>query len=91
MSSSRDDPNAPLPDRDAVVNNKSSELVERYVVTAAALAALALIVVMERTGQTPWTWTDWLAVAGLTPAGVGGVLFGDKVGLWLEDRGIGRQ
>jgi hypothetical protein len=50
-------------------------------------AALAL----GWTGWTPMTWYDWLTVAGLTPAGVGGVLLGDRAGLWLKDRGFGRQ
>jgi hypothetical protein len=30
-------------------------------------------------------------VIGLTPAGVAGVLIGDRFGLWLMDQGIGRQ
>ena len=61
------------------------------VALVAVFAALAVIVVMGWTGWAPTTWMDWLVVAGLTPAGVGGALFGDRVGLWLKDRGVGRQ
>ena len=46
---------------------------------------------MGGSGSAPTTFTEWLAVAGLVPAGVGGVLIGDRVGLWLKDLGVSRQ
>ncbi|WP_252436661.1 hypothetical protein [Pseudonocardia humida] len=55
------------------------------------LAALTAVVSLGWTAWVPTTWLDWVAVLGLTPAGVGGVLLGDRLGLWLKDRGFGRQ
>ena len=65
--------------------------VGQYVAVAAVFGVLALVVATGGAGWAPTTFTEWLTVAGLVPAGVGGVLIGDRVGLWLKDLGIGRQ
>ncbi|WP_214407448.1 hypothetical protein [Pseudonocardia lacus] len=70
---------------------KPSAALRPYLAVAAVFAALAAVVGLGWTGWAPTTWLDWAAVLGLTPAGVGGVLIGDRVGLWLKDRGFGRQ
>jgi hypothetical protein len=68
-----------------------AQVVRQYLAVAAVFAVLAAVLAFGWTGWAPITWYDWLTVAGLTPAGVGGVLLGDRVGLWLKDRGFGRQ
>lgn len=35
--------------------------------------------------------SDWLTVAAAVPAGIGGALIGDRVGIWLQARGWGRS
>jgi hypothetical protein len=66
-------------------------LFRRYLGVAALFAVLAGILGIGWVDWAPVTWTDWLMVIGLTPAGVAGVLIGDRFGLWLKDHGIGRQ
>ena len=63
----------------------------QYLAVAAVFGVLALVLPTGGAGSAPTTFTEWLTVAGLVPAGVGGVLIGDRVGLWLKDLGIGRQ
>ncbi len=66
-------------------------LLKRYLAVAATFAVLAVVLAIGWADWAPATWVDWLMVVGLTPAGVAGVLIGDRVGLWLKDQGIGRQ
>jgi hypothetical protein len=62
-----------------------------HLAATAVLAALAVVLGLGLLGWAPATWTDWFVVLGLTPAGVGGALIGDRAGLWLKDQGIGRR
>ena len=66
-------------------------LTRRYLPVAALFAVLAAVLAVGWADWAPATWVDWLMVIGLTPAGVAGVLIGDRFGLWLKDHGIGRQ
>jgi hypothetical protein len=70
---------------------RASGFIGRYLAVMTVFAVPALILATGSTGWEPTTWQDWLTVVGLTPAGVGGVLLGDRVGLWLKNHGIGRQ
>ena len=70
---------------------KAAGNIGQYLAVAAVLAALASVLTVGWTGWSPTTWTEWLTVLGLTPAGVAGVLLGDRLGLWLKDQGLGRQ
>jgi hypothetical protein len=71
--------------------SRFSAFIGRYIGVAAIFAVLAWVFALGWSGWAPTTWIDWLAVVGLTPAGVGGVLLGDRCGQWLKDQGIGRQ
>ena len=74
-----------------VGKSAATGLFRRYLAVAAVFAVLAVILGIGWADWAPTTWTDWLMVLGLTPAGVAGVLIGDRLGIWLKDQGIGRQ
>jgi hypothetical protein len=70
---------------------KAFAFARRYGAVALVFAALAVIMALGWTGWTPTSATEWLVIAGVTPAGGGGALLGDRLGLWLRERGYGRQ
>jgi hypothetical protein len=71
--------------------SKFSGFIGRYLGIVTIFAVLALVLALGWSGWAPTTWIDWLTVVGLTPAGVGGALLGDRFGQWLKDQGVGRQ
>jgi hypothetical protein len=83
--------NSPLPSQRIGERAKASGGIRQYVAVAVVFAVLALVVALGTTGWVPTTGMEWLAVVGLVPAGVGGVLIGDRIGLWLKDHGVGRR
>lgn len=62
-----------------------------YTSVAGILAVLTVVLALGWTGWAPTTQADWLMLVVLVPAGVGGVLFGDRVGVWLKEQGYGRS
>ena len=81
-----------LPRRAAIAKKlKMFESIGQHLALLAIFGILALALALGWAGWIPRTWMDWLVIIGLTPAGVGGALIGDRIGLWLKDRGLGRQ
>jgi hypothetical protein len=80
------------PRRTAIAKKlKMFQSIGQYFALLAIFGIVALALALGWAGWTPRTWMDWLMIIGLTPAGVGGALIGDRIGLWLKDHGFGRQ
>lgn len=63
---------------------------KRYLVVVAAIA-VAVVFALGMSGWPSEAGGEWLMLGAAIPAGIGGALLGDRVGLWLKEQGLGRQ